>query len=302
MGGGMNRKFNQATEAARLIRRIAGAAQQRLKNNHQAFRISRRIRRRPIDYMRWAEFDAVLRMLDLKPGQTVLDVASPQWLTLYLAASNPNVHFNFISIMESEVEPYRAIAAAHGLNNLEYAIEDVRKLSWPPSSFDKVLSVSVLEHVYPEVGGDVIAFEEIRRVLKDDGELLLTMPCKHIRRTLYMDGPVYEREESGRNFFAREYDMDSFHDLVSQTGFRVDEEWRIEERPGLLAIDDLEWGEGRTKGLWPWLVKKRARFERLIGISFDEVLAKRYLKVGKQPVARLVNVAARLKPGMSPAR
>lgn len=301
MGAAMNSKFNQATEAAQLIRRIAGAAQQRLRNNQPAFRISRKTRSRPIDYMRWAEFDAVLRMLDLRPGQTVLDVASPQWLTLYLAAKNPDIHFNYINIMDIGVEPYRAIAAAHGLNNIEYAIEDVRQLPWPSSSFDKVISVSVLEHVYPEVGGDVAAFNEIRRVLKDDGELLLTLPCKHARGTVYMEGPVYEREEGGKNFFAREYDMGSFHNLVSQTGFRVDEEWRIEERPGPLAIDYLEWGEGRANGFVPWLVKKRAKFERLTGISFDEALAKRYLQVGKQPDARLVNVAARLKPGMSPA-
>lgn len=298
----MESKLSQATEAGRLIRQIAGLAKQQLINNPQAFKIACKTRTRPIDYMRWAEFDAVLRMLDLKPGQTVLDVASPQWLTLYLASNNPEAHFNFVSIMESEVEPYRAIAAANGLNNLEYAVEDVRQLSWPSSSFDKVISVSVLEHVYPEVGGDVAAFDEIRRVLKADGELLLTLPCKHTRGTVYMDGPVYEREEGGKNFFAREYDMDSFHDLVSQTGFGVDEEWRIEERPGLLAIDHLEWGEGRTNGFVPWLVKKRAKFERLTGISVDEVLAKRYLQLRKQPDARLVNVAARLKPGISPAR
>lgn len=298
----MGSELNQATDAGRSIRRIAGEAQQRLMNNHQAFKIARKTRIRPIDYMRWAEFDAVLRMLDLRPGQTVLDVASPQWLTLYLASKNPGVHFVYINIMDIGVEPYRAIAAAHGLNNIEYAIEDVRQLPWSSSSFDKVISVSVLEHIYPEVGGDVAAFGEIRRVLKDDGELLLTLPCKHTRGTVYMDGPVYEREESGKNFFAREYDMDSFHHLVAQTGFSVDEEWRIEEQPGLFAIDHLEWGDGRAKGLRPWLIRRRAKFERLTGISFDETLAKRYLQVGKQPDARLVNVAARLKPSMSPAR
>lgn len=296
----MESKLNLATEAGHLIRQIAGEAQPRLMNNPLAFKIARKTRIRPIDYMRWAEFDAVLRLLDLKPGQSVLDVASPQSLTLYLAAKNPGVHFIFISIMESEVEPYRAIAAAHGLKNLEYAVEDVRQLPWPSASFDKVISISVLEHIYPEVGGDVAAFEEIRRVLKDDGELLLTLPCKHTRGTVYLDGPVYEREAGGKNFFAREYDMDSFHALVSQTGFHVDDEWRIEERPGLFAIDHWEWGEGRSKGLWPWLLRKRAKLERLSGISFDEAFAKRHLQVNRQPGARLVNVAARLKPGMRP--
>ena len=51
--------------------------------------------------MRWAEFEAVLRMLHLSPGQKVLDVASPQWFTLHLAARHPDVQFRYINIQES---------------------------------------------------------------------------------------------------------------------------------------------------------------------------------------------------------
>ena len=245
--------------------------------------------------MRWAEFEAILRMLDLRPGQTMLDVASPQWFSLHLAAAHPEVRFSYVNILDSEVEPYQKIADTLGLGNLEYGIGDVRSLSWPLGTFDRVFSISVLEHIYPAEGGDVLAFRDIRRVLRPDGALLLTLPCKAIRNIVYMQGPVYERGEEGNNFFAREYDMDSFHELVDSTGFRVDEEWRIEESPGLFAIDYWEWGEGKDQGIWPWLLKRRGKLERLVGISFDGLCARRNLTVTNHPANRLVNVAGRLR-------
>jgi len=290
--------FGHVSSGASDIRRLARGIDGARCQDPRAAKLAARAIIRPIDYMRWAEFEAVLRMLALSPGQKVLDVASPQWFTLHLAARHPEVQFSYINILESEVEPYRAIADTLGLRNVEYGLGDVRNLSWPAATFDAVVSISVLEHIYPEVGWDVLAFQDIRRVLRPEGALVLTVPCKAQRSVVYMDGPVYERGEGGKNFFAREYDMDSFHDLVSHTGFQVDEEWRIEEQPGLFAVDHWEWGEGRTKGLWPWLLRKRGKLERLTGISFDEVFAKRHLQVNKMPGGRLVNVAARLKPRM----
>ncbi|OIP08558.1 MAG: hypothetical protein AUK49_10850 [Betaproteobacteria bacterium CG2_30_68_42] len=194
------------------------------------------------------------------------------------------------------MEPYRAISKSMGLRNLEYGLGDVRNLSWPDASFDAVISISVLEHIYPDVGGDVAAFQDIRRVLKPEGELLLTVPCKATRSVVYMDGPVYERGENGKNFFVWEYDMDSFHDLVAKTGVQIDEEWRIGERPGLFAVDYWEWGDGSGKGVWPWVLRKRGKLERLTGVSLDALFAKRHVQVNKTPSNRPVNVAARLKP------
>lgn len=259
-------------------------------------RVASRAVVRPIDYMRWAEFEAILRMLDLRPGQRVLDVSSPQWFTLQLAARHPDVQFSYVNIMERELAPFRAIADALELRNLEYKLGDARQLDWLSGTFDAVISISVLEHVYPEVGGDDAAFRDIRRVLKSEGSLLLTVPCKQQPNVVYMDGPVYERGDSGKNFFAREYDMTSFHDLVSRTGFLVDQEWRIEEQPGLFAVDFWEWAEGSTQRVWPWLIRNRGKVERLSRLPVEQMLAKRYLRINSQPDARLVNVAARLKP------
>ncbi|MCG3170768.1 MAG: hypothetical protein CALGDGBN_02336 [Pseudomonadales bacterium] len=291
-----NTTFGYVSAGASDIRRLARGIDSIRCQDARAEKLAARAVARPIDYMRWAEFEAVLRMFQVSPGQRVLDVASPQWFTLHLAARHPEVQFSYINIQESEVAPFRAISESLGLRNIEYGLGDVRTLSWPDATFDKVISISVLEHIYPDIGGDVLALEDIRRVLKPEGELLLTVPCKAKSSVVYMDGPVYERGKSGKNFFAREYDMDSFHDLVTKTGFQIDEEWRIEEHPGLFAVDYWEWGDGSGKGLWPWLLRKRGKLERLTGFSLDEFFAKRHLQVNKTPNNRLVNVAARLKP------
>lgn len=292
----MNPAFEHADACASEIRLLGRRFTATSARDSTEARLASRAVVRPIDYMRWAEFEAVLRMLDLSPGQRVLDVSSPQWFTLQLAARHPDVQFIYVNILESEMAPFRAIASALDLRNLEYKLGDVRQLDWPAGTFDAVISISVLEHVYPEVGGDDAAFRDIRRVLKPDGRLLLTVPCKQQPNVVYMDGPVYERGDSGKNFFAREYDMTSFHDLVSRTGFLVDQEWRIEEQPGLFAVDFWEWAEGSTQRVWPWVIRNRSKLERLSRLPVDQVLAKRYLRINSQPDARLVNVAARLKP------
>ena len=292
----MEPRLAMASDCSQGIREMAGKAHAQITDNPLASKLARRARLRPIDYMRWAEFDAILQMLALKPGQQVLDVASPQWFTLFLASRYPDTQFHYINILESEVNPYKSIGTSLGIRNLEYGLGDIRNLTWPSGTFDTVISISVLEHVYPEVGGDVSAFQEIHRVLKAHGSLALTMPCKAQRNIVYNNGAVYERGKQEKNFFAREYDMESFHELAESTGFLIEDEWRIEERPGLFAVDYWEWAEGSKKGLWPWVVRNRGRIERVARRSFDEMLAKSYLRLSKESTARLVNVAAKLRP------
>lgn len=162
----------------------------------------------------------------------------------------------------------------------------MRNLPWSNQAFDRVLSISVLEHVFPEVGGDVLAFGEIRRVLKPNGDLLLTVPCKEQRDVIYMDGPVYERGGGGENFSAREYDMDSFRALIAETGFTADDVWRIEEKGGLFAVDHWEWGGGRSASIWPWLIRKRGKLERIWdGPSMNDLHSATLWSVGSLPHA-----------------
>ena len=276
-------------------RSLALRAVKELSSFQSACHIARVRAVRPVDYMRYAEFDAILRNLELNSQMTILDVGSPQWFSLYLANKYPMVEFHYINIIDSELDPYKDIANALGIKNLNYRKEDVRDMQFSDNTFDKVISISVIEHIYPEEHGDLKALSEISRVLKSGGEFLLTVPCKSKSNIVYMDGAVYERREKTRNFFAREYDEEMFNKLIERSEFSLTESWFISERRGIFSVDYYEWGPGKDAFLAKYLIKSRRLLERIIGKSLDELLAKQYLSVSREITGRLVNISARLK-------
>lgn len=69
--------------------------------------------------------------------------------------------------------------------NLRFVKGDIRKTSFPKNSFDVVTLISTLEHVgmgetsyggTEESDGDITAMEEIYRILKPKGMILVTLP------------------------------------------------------------------------------------------------------------------------------
>jgi SAM-dependent methyltransferase len=282
------------SEVSGAIKALALGAMKGLSPADPAYSIARSRTTRPVDYMRCAEFDAILGTLRIAPNTKILDVSSPQWFSLYLAAKHPETTFHYINIVDDELLPYEAIARVLGLKNLAFQKGDVRKLEFDDGTFDKVISISVIEHVYPERGGDLGALVEIKRVLKPGSELLLTLPFKAKRNIVYMDGPVYERGAQARNFFAREYDKEMFDNLIDRSGFTRRDVLFICERKGLLAVDYYEWGPGKSSRLASYSAKVRRLVERFTGKPIDEALARSYLSVSGEINGRVVNIFASL--------
>ena len=133
----------------------------KLSPSTPAYRIARERSIRPVDDMRCAEFDAILRNLKISPQTEILDVSSPQWFSLCLAERYPETMFHYLNIIDNEIDPYENIANSLGLVNLRYHRGDVRELRFNSGKFDKVVSISVIEHIYPEVDGDLTALSEI---------------------------------------------------------------------------------------------------------------------------------------------
>ena len=277
------------------IRSLAHSGARSSSISPTARQMARRTILCPVDYMRCAEFDALLRQLQLSLQMTVLDVSSPQWFSMFLAKQHPDVVFHYINIVANELDPYRELARANGIGNLDYQIADARKLPFHDNSFDRVVSISVLEHIYPAEGGDVQALKEISRVLRPGGELLLTVPYKEKANIVYADGPVYERSGQAQNFFAREYDESTFADLLTQSGLTLIGKWFICEKPSAFAVDYCQWGPGKGTAIAKVNITARKLARRLFRISLDELLAKRYLVVSDTITDRVVNVAAALR-------
>jgi len=287
-------EFQLSLEMARGTRVLAKKALSVLPSNSNARRGVRSRVICPIDYMRYAEFEAVISGLNLNLNIKILDVSSPQWFSIYLASKYESIDFYYINITDDELTPYAEIARKLGINNLKYEKADARDMEYSDNTFDAVISISVLEHIYPEDGGDVQALRDIYRVVKPNGSLFFTVPFKSHRNVVYKDGSVYERGEEMKNFYAREYDDKSFRDLVSTSQFYLEEQLYISEAGGLFPVDYYQWGPGKGNVIAKILFKFKKIFERLLNVSPDEMLAKKYLSISGNDKARLVNVYAKL--------
>ena len=281
-------------EVASNIRALAMRAVKAFSSSQSAYYIARERIVCPVDYMRYAEFEAILGDLELNSRMTILDVSSPQWLSLYLANKYPNSEFHYINIIDRELNSFTDIAKALGIKNIRYGKEDVRDMQFGVNTFDRVISISVIEHIYPEDGGDLKALREIHRVLKPGGEFLFTVPYKSKSDIVYMDGAVYERIENKRNFFAREYDQEMFNKLIEKSGFSLMGSWFIGERSGIFPLDYYEWGPGKDAFFAKIFISCKRLLERIRRKALDEILARRYLRVSREITGRLVNISARL--------
>ena len=293
----MEEQFKGLALAGRLADDIRSLAKRALGHglDADAAHEARARLRRPVDYMRHAEFEAVLRWLDLRDGMRVVDFSGPQWLTLALAARHPGVHFTYTNIIDAELAAYRDIARALGLPNLELRTADMRALDLADGSVDRALCVSVLEHVYPEVGGDTQALAELQRVLAPGGALLLTIPFKAVRHVQRVDRAVYERAGGADIFYAREYDRAQLDALLAESQLAVAGQLHISEVDGPLAIDALGWGPRRGTLFARLTLKLVSMIEQFARVDLERRLAQSHLRLSAAPQARLVNIGLRME-------
>jgi len=118
------------------------------------------------------KLDHVLKKLNLKPGERLLDIGCG-WGSLALrAAEKYGVDVMGITLSkEQEIEAKKRAAAAGLTNQIEIRRQDYRRLAEEEQKFDKIVSVGMFEHV----GKDNIPqyFEAVDKMLKNRGLSLL---------------------------------------------------------------------------------------------------------------------------------
>jgi len=77
--------------------------------------------------------------------------------------------------------------------DIAFVVADAQTLPFADSSFDKVMCTEVLEHV-PD---DVAALQELSRVLKPSGKLVLSVPAYLAERATWLLSPHYGRKAGG---------------------------------------------------------------------------------------------------------
>jgi SAM-dependent methyltransferase len=183
----------------------------------------------PLSYPRLIEYRLVRERLQLE-GQgdlKVLDLGSPKLFFLLLA------HRTSLTLHATDVRPYFFKYSRLFLERLGHARElerrlfletqDATALSYADRSFDRVYSISVIEHI--PGSGDSAAVREIRRVLKPGGLVALTVPYSAAGyRETFRNQSVFEREQvdGAPIFYQRHYDEAALFDrIVVPSGLKL---------------------------------------------------------------------------------
>ena len=189
----------------------------------------------PIDYVRYREFDFAFKAIkEYKPNpNTLLDVSSPKLFPLTIAQTNPKAHIFSIELLKDEVKQKLRAAETLGIHNFEATVQDARSLACDSDRFEAITSLSVLEHIAPENGGDISAAKELGRVTSPGGIAIITVPFAKSHFAEYKDGTVYERTANTEEklFFQRFYDHNLLlNNIVKSSGLSTLEMQFIEER------------------------------------------------------------------------
>lgn len=189
----------------------------------------------PIDYVRYREFDFALRAVQrhAPAPRRVLDIGSPKLIPLTLARQMPMAQIRATDVLEREANWVGGAAGRLGMGNLRAEVQDARALSCDDESFDLVTSISVFEHIAPEIDGELPAVRELARVLAPGGTAVLTVPFARRYFADYVTGSAYERTGAPdeKIFFQRFYDHDLLmRNIVRASGLELAELQFIEER------------------------------------------------------------------------
>lgn len=181
----------------------------------------------PVNYWRVVEYDLAFKELDPKSTDVILDIGSPKLFSLYLAEK-----FG-LQIYPTDIEDYflkeyefhKTLVPALIRKNIHLSVQDGRHLDLPDNKFNKVFSISVIEHI-PDVG-DSKCMQEIARVLQPGGICVLTIPFSPSGYDEFTDGNFYWAGSSvktgdQKTFFQRRYSERDIHErLVKPSGMKV---------------------------------------------------------------------------------
>jgi SAM-dependent methyltransferase len=187
-------------------------------------KISPRLLLNPVSIVRYFEFDYTNTNSQLIDRIKVLDISSPYLFGFFQSIKN-NLDYHYINPDQRDLA--NVISLSEGTKfKADYSTQkmDALNLFYSNAYFDRVLSISVIEHIGDN--GDSEAMKEIWRVLKPGGLLILTFPVKKIYEIEYRDKDEYNlnpENKSAEYFFQRIYDKQKIEErlLSSITNYEI---------------------------------------------------------------------------------
>lgn len=186
----------------------------------------------PSRYPEYAIFRELLgEALDLDdPATWIYDVSSPKLFSLLLAAHSRAtvVATDIWKPAIDEAEALRGGLDADAAARLKLGVADGRapvppELRPPGGRFAGAFSMSVIEHVEPDPGGDRLVLERLAEVVRPGGAVVFSVPVDAAARSEYLPGEVYGRKPDGARgaFFQRVYDTVSLRLLLASVAPRL---------------------------------------------------------------------------------
>jgi SAM-dependent methyltransferase len=162
----------------------------------------------PVSIVRYFEFDFVNINSQLKDDIKVLDISSPYLFGFY-QANKFNLEYRYINPDPKDLNNVISLSAKNKFRSDYIARQmDALNLDYPDNYFDRVISISVIEHIKDD--GDSEAMKEIWRVLKPGGFFIFSVPVKKMFEIEYTHKDEYNlntEKKSGKYFFQRIYDQ-----------------------------------------------------------------------------------------------
>lgn len=178
-------------------------------------KLSPRLLLNPVSIVRYFEFEYVNRNAQLTDGMKVLDISSPYLFGFYQSDNN-QLEYYYINPDMRDLK--NVISLSHKIKfKANYVTKKIDALSlpYPNNFFDRVLSISVIEHINDN--GDSLVIREIWRVLKQDGLFILTIPVKKTYEIEYGYKDEYNlnvEKKSDKYFFQRIYDEQNIEERL----------------------------------------------------------------------------------------
>jgi SAM-dependent methyltransferase len=190
-----------------------------------------------LNFRRVEECSTVIEWLDARPGERILDIGcgdgSYDWR---ISRSGATV----VGVDTHEARMATARRCYSG-DRTEFLLLDAEAIDFPEASFDKAVSLCVMEHL----GRDEHVMMNVSRALKPGGRFVFSADSLSNRRMTPAERDRHQKRYAVNTF----YTIDSVREKLTRAGFEIQTARYILSSPAELQLVRLSWTLDDLRGV-----------------------------------------------------